>query len=291
MKRKTILITMLFYALLLQISCSKEESVINDNNVSPEVLPADTGGTHTAYLLGTTDASFGYYLYEPSGYEEVSYDYPLLVFLHGKSERGDGSSDPEVLAKVLKNGPPKLIEKGEWSPIYPMLVVSPQYHGEGGDVNNWGAGDPENLRGFIQYMIEHYRVNTHRIYLTGLSHGGNGVYDYLTRLHDSVNYIAAAAPIAAYGKKSGFYNSANTPIWVFVGDKDATNFKTSTNFVNSYNSQDPAPKYKAKMTVYNGAGHNVWTRTYNGEGMGTEDPEYDSFDQSLYEWMFQYERE
>ncbi len=288
------LISLLSIAIFAFISgCGTDDSVNPDsgNNVSLSQLPADTGGEHIAQVLGTTSADYGYYVYLPGGYEEVSSNYPLLVFLHGLGERGDGSSNMDVLNRVLKNGPPKMIQNGSWSPKYPMIVVSPQYHGSGGDVNNWGAGDPQNLKGFIEFMIKKYRVNTHRIYLTGLSHGGNGVYDYLTRLSDSVSHIAAAVPVAAYGKSSGFNYSSNTPIWVFVGDNDVTNMKTSKNFVTGYNSQSPSPKHKAKITIFNGAGHDVWTRTYNGDGIGKADPSYDAFNQSVYDWMFKFTRD
>jgi predicted peptidase len=274
--------------LLLFFGCNEEEMIIEDGSLTN--LPQDTGGVHIAKVLGTTSSDYGYYVYLPSGYEKADVNYPLLVFLHGKGERGDGSNNPEVLEKVLRNGPPNMIEKKQWNPTYPMVVISPQYHGNTGDLNNWGAGDPENLRKFIKYAIDHYKVNTKRIYLTGLSHGGNGVYDYLTRMEDSLSYIAAAAPIAAYGKKSGMQKSRNTPIWVFVGDQDGVNLTTSKEFVKRYNEQEPTPVHKAKISIYNGVGHNVWSRTYNGEGIGTVDPKYDRFDMSLYDWMFQFER-
>lgn len=284
-----------FFTFIAGCSDDDDSNGPSGDNVSLSKLPTDTGGVHIPQVLGSTSAEYGYYVYLPSGYDEVSYNYPLLVFLHGKSEKGDGTSDQDVLDKVLKNGVPNLIENDEWDPTYPMIVISPQYHGDGEgeenwDSNNWGGGNPDHLMEFIEFAINKYRVNTKRVYLTGLSFGGNGVYDYITRSSDSSNYIAAAAPVAAYGKKSGLDNCANTPIWVFVGSSDGSNFTTSTNFVTNYNSQSPAPTYNAKITVYPGAGHNVWTRTYSGDGMGTEDDDYDAFDQSLYDWMFQYER-
>jgi len=273
------------------LSCGEDKLETNFQNASLTELPQDTGGVHLAKLIGTTSANYGYYVYLPSGYEKSSINYPVLIFLHGKGERGNGSNNPDVLAKVLRNGPPKMIEKNNWNPTYPMVVISPQYHGNEGDLNNWGAGDPQNLRKFIKYTINNYKINKKRIYLTGLSHGGNGVYDYLTRLEDSISYIAAAAPVSAYGKKSGMNKSRNTPIWVFVGDKDEVNMATSKEFVKKYNEQEPGPIHKAKITIYNDVGHNAWTRTYNGEGMGTADNKYDPFDMSLYDWMFQFERE
>lgn len=256
-------------------------------------LPEDTGGTHTPFVLGSTEADLGYYVYLPGGYdgEGKNKSYPLLVFLHGQTERGDGTPTPSVLNKVLANGVPKLIKNGQWDPTYPMIVVSPQYHGTTGNPNNWGAGSPAPLKNFIKYMIDHYRVNISRIYLTGMSHGGNGVYDYITMEPEATNYVAAAVPVAAYGAGSGFNKSKNLPIWAFVGEKDVTNCATTTTFVTKFNEQVPAPKYQAKLTIFPDATHDVWTRTYSSSGIGTADTDHDAFNESIYDWMFRYKRE
>lgn len=261
-----------------------------------ETLPEDTGGTHTAKLLGSTSADFGYYIYLPGGYNTGTHNYPLLVFLHGKPERGDGTNTPSVLDKVLVNGPPKLIKNNQWDPKYPMIVVSPQFHKmeDGENSNNWGGGNPAHLKKFIEHIMQTYRVNENRIYLTGLSHGGNGVFDYLTKQDESTSHIAAAAPVAAWGSNSGYNKSKSIPIWVFIGDEDGNpggNYTNSVNFVTNYNNQNPAPLHKAKLTVFENAGHDVWTRTYSGSGIGTADPDFDPFDKSLYDWMLDQSKE
>ena len=171
-----------------------------------------------------------------------------------------------------------------------MLVVSPQYYGTTGVLTSWGGGKPTALKEFIEYMISHYRVDPKRIYLTGLSYGGNGIWDYLAQQDDATSYIAAAAPIAAWGAKYGYAKCKNTPIWSFVGENDVNNFKATVKFVNNYNAQIPAPKYKAKISSYKNVGHNAWTRTYDGTGMGTANPLYSPFNMSLYDWMYQYKR-
>ncbi len=253
-------------------------------------IPFDKGGSHLPYVLGSTSAKYGYYLYRPWNYSNVKNLYPLLIFLHGKGEKGDGTKSLAVLNRVLNTGIPRLIKDKKWNQKNPMLVVSPQYHGNTGNLNNWGGGNPNNIKEFIEYMITHYRVDKSRIYITGLSFGGNGIYDYLTLLDDGSNYIAAAAPVAAYGPWGGVSKCRNTPIWTFVGGNDGINVSTTINFVKKYNAQIPAPRYKAKVSVFKGAGHDVWTRTYTGAGIGTADPAYNPFDQSLFDWMYSYKR-
>ncbi len=290
-KNLSTLIVLLFVSFLA--SCGGGDDP--DPNVSNELedLPEDTGGTHTAKLLGSTSAQFGYYEYLPGGYDANTNEYPVLIFLHGGGEKGDGTNTASVLNKVLQNGPPKLIKAGTWDPKYPMIVISPQYHPLAGDVNanNWGGGNPQRLKEFIEYVMATYRVNESRIYLTGLSYGGNGTYDYLTGSVDyTQSHIAAAAPIAGYGAPAGFAKSKDTPIWSFIGENDGSIAQAKT-FTTKYNAQTPAPKYQAKLTIFAGAGHDVWTRTYSGSGIGTADPTYNPFDKSLYDWMFEYKRE
>jgi predicted peptidase len=292
--RKPLELLVLAGLLFILSSCGggDDEPAAVEKDPSLNALPEDTGGTHTPFVLGSTDAALGYYVYLPGEYEGAGkgQSYPLLIFLHGKTERGDGTSTPSVLNKVLNNGIPKLIKDGKWDPAYPMIVVSPQFHGTVGNANNWGGGDPSHLKNFIKYMVDHYRVNTTRIYLTGMSHGGNGVYDYISSEPDATSYLAAAVPVAAYGAGKGYDKSKHTPIWAFVGDQDATNYATTKTFITTFNAQVPAPQYKAKLTLFNQAGHDVWTRTYSGAGIGTASEQFDAFDESVYDWMFKYKR-
>ncbi len=299
MNMKKIISTFIVLASLSCVtSCSKDS-----DNPTPatsnelEDLPEDTGGTHTPKIKGSTSALFGYYEYLPAGYNSNSNEYPLLVFLHGKGERGNGESTQAQLDKVLANGPPKLIKNKTWDPKYPMIVISPQYHPIAGDVNdnNWAGGFPERLKTFIEYLKDTYRVNDSRIYLTGLSYGGNGVYDYLILVDGTTSHIAAAAPIAAYGPKNpaGYAKSKNIPVWAFVSSNDGINTPTTKDFITKYNSQTPAPKFNAKLSVFTVAvsTHDVWTRVYSGSGIGTADANFDPFDKPLYDWFFEHKRE
>jgi poly(3-hydroxybutyrate) depolymerase len=302
MKRTTILFCFA-YACLLTIGMG-----CGDDSPSPgkgggggadddiNSLPKDSGGEHIAKQKGSTDAEFGYYVYLPGGYNDNKKSYPLIVFLHGQGERGNGTTD---LSKVLNGGIPSLIKNKKWNVTYPsvpFIVASPQYHpmdGKGND-NNWAEGNTEEIRGFIEHLTKTYRVNPKRIYLTGLSHGGNGVYDYLILQNEATSLIAAAAPIAAYGPNKLYSNAKNTPIWVFCGANDGNansgNIFTSKRFVSEYNKLNP--KHQAKITVYPGVGHDCWTRTYSLSGMNdATDANFAPYDINLYDWFLQFKRE
>src|SRR5689334_7231850 len=86
-------------------------------------LPRDTGGgVQTPVEKGTTSSAFGYYVYTPGNFDNKK-SYPLLIFLHGKGERGNGTTE---LSKVLNTGIPKIIKDNKWKELtpHPMIVAS-----------------------------------------------------------------------------------------------------------------------------------------------------------------------
>lgn len=253
-------------------SCNKDDM---KNYYDLSNLPTDEGGSHKAVYLGTDEAEYGYYIYQPS----VSYPkYPLLLFLHGAGERGNSIDDPELLDIVIRNGLPMLIEKKQWNPKYPMIVVSPQSEG------NW---EPFKLHKFIKYLLSKYNINEKRIYITGLSMGGFGTFNYLSYTGDSC-YAAAAVPICGGGNTNKVSEMKHIPLWAFHGSDDKVVLpEKSISMINAINAQNPP--VKAKLTIYPGVAHNSWSKTYDGTGMGTEDTNYDEFTMQVYDWMFQYE--
>ncbi|UJH67412.1 dienelactone hydrolase family protein [Allomuricauda sp. SCSIO 65647] len=262
-----------------------EKSVLFDPEFSDlHNLPADQGGEHRSYPL-TLDSDFrrlGYFAYIPGGYDDNEYEYPLLLFLHGSGQKGNSLGfPPGQLDRVLEHGPPKLIESGDWNPPFPFLVVSPQTEGD------WF---PDTVHRFIEFLIEEYRVNTKRIYLTGLSMGGRGCWFY-EGTKGSESYAAALVPICGRGPTPK-ENLIHAPIWAFHGEEDnvvpAFENNGSVQMVTQLNANDPRPKFDAKLTLFPNVGHDSWERTYDDSGMGTENSEYDAFDISIYDWMLQY---
>lgn len=266
--------------MLVLVACGSDDQApfVNTAKADLEALSEDTGGTHTAVPLQENGPDYAYYLYEPGGYAEDTQDYPLLIYLHGISDFGDPIRQDD-LHKVLRNGPPKLIEEGTWDPEFPMLVASPQLMITDFD---W---QPNTVHGFIEHLQNTYRVNPSRIYITGISIGGVGIFEYIRNL-GSRSIPAAAVPIAGAGAENLVSTFGDVPVWAFHGEEDRVIpfERGSKQIVDAINAANP--KVRALITTYPGVGHDAWTRTYDGTGMGQENPLNDPFNRSVFNWMF-----
>ena len=58
---------------------------------------------------------------------------------------------------------------------------------------------PDEVHDFIDYAVAHYNVDPTRVYITGLSCGAFGIWEYLAKYHGDLK-VAAAVPIAGDGR-------------------------------------------------------------------------------------------
>jgi predicted peptidase len=199
----------------------------------------------------SVEVSMDYLLHLPENYNESNEKFPLVLFLHGAGECGN---DIEI---VKRNGIPKLVDEGK---KFPFIAISPQC-----PENSWWGEELEVLSFLLDNIIESYRVDEDRVYLTGLSMGGYGTWLF-AELHPE--RFAAIAPICGGGEPQFAHNLKDTPIWAFHGNKDdIVPIEESEIMVKAVEEAGG----KVKFTVYEGVGHNSWVRAY-------EDPE-------LYEWL------
>ena len=214
-----------------------------------------------------TSGGRGYLEYLPDSYSSSS-NFPCIIFLHGSGERGDGS--PAALEKLKAQGIPKFIANGSNmcftvnGQTECFVVLSPQQ-----TTARWGwQGD---VIPFIQYALANYKIDPERIYITGLSMGGYGTWNWsATEPHR----FAAIAPVCGGGKPQDALKLKNLPVWTFHGARD--------NIVPLSESEDMVAALQAcggnvKFTVYPEAEHDSWTQTYNN-------PE-------LYKWFLQHQRQ
>ena len=204
----------------------------------------------------TKHAKLDYLLYLPPDYEAQA-SWPLILFLHGRGERGAD------LALVQKYGLAKCIAAGD---DFPFIIVSPQC-----PASSYWTEETDALAALLDEVIATYKADPQRVYLTGLSMGGRGTWFLAGRYPDR---FAAIAPICGAGLNWFAVERLNKlPTWIFHGDADQT--------VPVYEAQNMAGWLRevggnVKLTIYPGVDHDSWTETYNN-------PE-------LYDWFLSHSR-
>jgi len=192
----------------------------------------------------TQEVGMKYLLYLPESYfKNEEKQWPLILFLHGSGERGDD------LELIKKHGPPSILENRK---DFPFIVLSPQCPA----VQWWDVGEVKLV---LDDVIKTYRIDQSRIYATGLSMGGYGVWEMIIRCPD---FFAAAAPIAGGGIPSHGRYISQLPVWVFHGKEDeAVPISESRNMVKYLKKNEG----NVKFTVYPKAGHvETWQKAYEG---------------------------
>ena len=230
----------------------------------------------TAHPAGSEGNEIGVLSYLPPGYGDADEAWPLLVFLHGYLESGDGS---EAQLRNLLSGPelgiPQLIEAGEWPGDLPFIVVMPQYAEF--DAQHCELGD--EIASVIEWADLTYRVDPARVYLTGLSCGAIGVWDYLASAEE--NRVAATVPISsepAFAMAKAGCDIASTPMWAFHGALDETvPVHDVEEAVAALRACTDPPPSQIRLTVYPEANHDAWIGTYDG-----------SAGHDIYAWMLKH---
>ena len=209
--------------------------------VAQEPMP----GKQVEQQFVTAGKEISYLLFLPAGYEKAEAadkQWPMLVFLHGAGERGLN------LDLVKKHGPPRIVET---KPEFGFVVVSPQCP----QGTYWNIDDVMKV---IDQVQNSCRVDTARVYLTGLSMGGYGSWALAAKYPDR---FAAVAPICGRGDPETAKSLLNTPIWAFHGDADKVVPVSGTTEVVAAIQQQGGKQIK--MTIYQGVGHDSWTQTYD----------------------------
>lgn len=186
----------------------------------------------------------GYYVYTPKEYSKDK-KYPMIVFLHGAGERGNGADE---LDKINKHALAKYAKEGK---EIPAILLCPQCPGR----IVWNNIVFE-LKALIDKVAEEYGADMNRISITGISMGGFGTWEMGLTFS---NFFSAIAPICGGGLSWRCGNLINTPIWAFHGDCDSVvPPKNSIEMVDSVIMNGG----NAKLTLFHGVGHDSWDSAY-----------------------------
>lgn len=159
--------------------------------------------THTITRDVPHHVELQYLLFLPEEYEKTARQWPLILYLHGGSLRG------EDIAKMKRWG---LSEKVETDPHFPFIVVSPQCHR--GEI--WT--DVDGLAAVLDEVAATHRIDPDRIYVSGHSMGGRGA---LYAAYKMPNRFAAVLSLGPIGPITAWADKlAPIPLWLFHGSKD-----------------------------------------------------------------------
>jgi predicted peptidase len=223
----------------------------------------DTGFLdRTVHLDGQ---SFRYQVYVPFEWTK-SKRWPVILFLHGSGERGDdGLQETQVgIGRAIRMSAQR----------FPAIVVMPQCRNDA----EWSAESKMGAQalGALRDAMKEFHGDPDRVYLTGLSMGGYGSWQFAQEYPDK---WAAAVVIcggirepppegqkwtpepqgtnsyAAAAKKIG----NKLPIWVFHGGSDpVVPVEEARRMVEELKAIGSPVKY----TEYPRTGHNSWDKAY-----------------------------
>ena len=203
--------------------------------------------THTLDTEIRKRVALRYLLWLPAGYDTGAQPWPLILFLHGRGERGDD------LSLVTQQGLPRRLEQGF---DLPAIVAAPQCPGN----SDWTLHD-DALLALLDELAARLAVDQQRVYLTGLSMGSRGA---LRLAAANPHRFAALVPICGR-RPDGVRNRADArslcriPIWVFHGARDrVVPVEESDELVAGLRECGAEVRY----TVYPEAGHDSWTAAY-----------------------------
>lgn len=211
-----------------------------------------------------TGAKLHYRLLKPHQ-QEADAQYPLVVFLHGAGERGD-DNDAQLVHGVRE------FARAEARKKYPCFLIAPQCpSGKRWVEVDWSSRShslpkqPSHPMRLTLELVESIQkelpIDARRIYITGLSMGGYGVWDALAR---KPKLFAAAVPVCGGADLNTAKTVREIPVWMFHGDQDnAVPVGRSRDMAAALKKAGGHPKY----TEYRGVGHNSWDSAYRDADM------------------------
>lgn len=207
--------------------------------------PAQPQILHFSYTV-TKNFTDNYLLYLPENYDSGNSDWPMVIFLHGSGGPISNIDD------IRTTGPPYYFEHGMDSDF---VLLCPQLYG---DVH-W---DVDRLHKLTLEILANYRIDESRIYITGLSRGGAGTWEYAVSYPEM---FAAVVPISARDIP-GVERLVDTNTWIFHGGAD-----TGVPFQGAqwmYNRLSTIGA-NVQLTMYPGMGHIAWQPAYATDSLWT----------------------
>lgn len=197
-----------------------------------------------------------YAVYVPAVYDGKK-AMPAVIHLNGYGECGtDGLKQAYHFMTAV------MLKSSNW----PFIVIFPQKQ----EHNSMWEDEEALVLTALEQTKREYKIDSDRLYLTGLSQGGHGVWAIAAR-HPKL--FAAIAPVCGWGDQSLAAKLTELPIWAFHGEADTTVLpERSIEMAKWINDAGGS----CKLTLYPEVGHNSWDKAYR--------------DENLNEWFLQHRR-
>ena len=240
--------TITLLLLTLPLGCGAERHT--EMQVSRN-LPTTRASFHTTI---TKTIGYDYLILRPRSGGDTKL--PLIIFLHGSGDCGKG------LDQLANHALPKIAR--DRKDDFPFVLIAPQMPAYDG----WWS--VESLDALLDHVLATEPIDPDRVYLTGISLGAYGVWDWACHRPQA---FAAIAPMGGEGNDDWAPQLRDVPVWAFHGAKDkAVNPVEEERMVNAVIKAGG----NAKLTMYPDLGHNVWDRAYS--------------DPALFHWFLSHRR-
>ena len=159
----------LLAGVLLLSGCTAQAAAKSDDTAAVAQQPAENaavqGGFTENQTLDGADGIIHFSYYLPDGYDSAK-TYPLIVAMPGYGEMWFG--EDSAGSNLRWNGVQAWTKLSE-----PVILVS-------GQLTDWGAKSARQANELAEYMIDHFSVDTSRVYAAGYSAGGETMSQAVT---------------------------------------------------------------------------------------------------------------
>ena len=232
------------------------------------------GQTYEKSVVAANVERIGFLEFRPADYSGPKH--PLIIFLHGIGEKGNGTTE---LRKVHCCGIPSYIRRGNkmkftWQgKTESFVVISPQLS------RKYASWQPFYTDEMIKYAKANLNIDPDRIFVTGLSMGGGGTWNFASSLQARAEELAGIAPVVAPCMMNNGCNIANATLPVMAihvwDDKDAP-ASCTVNAIKSINACHPM--VSPNLIMYASGGHYVWVKR-------AFDTAHDYQNPNMFEWF------
>ncbi len=162
-----------------------------------------------------------------------------------------------------------------------FIVVAPQLR------SHHMSWPPDYVDEVIKQLLNgkySHKIDFDGIFLTGISLGGHGTWEYAYSENNEPNQLKGIAPVAATGdsEMGCLVAERKINVWAFHGRKDTvvTFDKGKAMFDSVQDCQSQVSVGKTRFTIYNQS-HGIWGKVYRTD--------HSLHDPNLYQWLLRLE--